>query len=672
MASKPSPELLRHVRRLAATEGDPPSDDQLLRLFVGRHSDDAFAAIVRRYGPLVLRVCRQALADGHDAEDAFQATFLVLVRKAASIGRRELLAGWLYGVARRVAARARARAARRRACERPVADVVATETPPGGRELWDVLHEEVVRLPAKYRLPVVLCYLEGRTHDEAARQLGWPKGTVSGRLARAREMLHRRLTRRGLAAPAGGVVVLLWSGSAPAAVPGALACAAVAAARAFASGPPASGAVAASVTSLAEGALQAMFVIKLKTLAAAALLAVVVAVVGAGLVAAGPRTTATGPARQAPPADPAGQTVRAAAPAPADAKDAAKDPVRLHKLEIATLGRLAFSQDGKTLIHAVNRGVRVWDVAGGKEQTAWDQKDWGVLDLAPDGSSVAMVRGLDAPRLFEANTGKERCTLAGRHDLPSNYFIYSPDGKLIVKDYFARLGGRGDDANDVVYTVRIWDTVTGKEQEPLKGLPQGIVRSLAVSRDGKYLALGCNGTDILLYDLAKREKLRQFGEERAPEPGPDSRSPSRVVAITAVAFSPDGDTVAAGDNDGTVYLYETATGKKKQRLGDGPKSLKEWAPCVRQLLFSRDGTTLLALDSYLGARPDDPGDAKLYKLHIWDVAAGKEHALLKLDGAAKFVALSPAGKHLAVVVTGEQKTAWVEVWEVAWLAKDKP
>jgi WD40 repeat protein len=352
----------------------------------------------------------------------------------------------------------------------------------------------------------------------------------------------------------------------------------------------------------------------------------------------------------------------------APAPESAKEPVRLHTLEVAAPGYLAFAADGKTLIHAAGRTMRFWEVATGKEQTTWEKKDWFVKDLAPDGSSVALLRGRDDLRLFEAATGKERCALAGDHDLygASNHFIYSPDGKMVVADYF------GKDANGVAYTVRFWDAANGKEQEPIKGLKQGIVRSMAVSRDGNYLAIGCEGTDILLYDLAKREVLRGFGEQRVPNPrdlGLDRSSPSRIVAITAVTFSPDGKTVAAGDNDGTVYLYETATGKKTLRLGDGPKSLKEAAPCVGQLLFSPDGKTLLVVDSYLGRAPV-ADRCERCKLHLWDMATGKERPSLKLEGAVHFAALSPDGKHLAVVLM-EEKKAWVELWEVPALVKDK-
>jgi WD40 repeat protein len=345
-----------------------------------------------------------------------------------------------------------------------------------------------------------------------------------------------------------------------------------------------------------------------------------------------------------------------AAPVPEDVKNAAKDPVRLHKLDISAPGRLAFADDGKLLIHAEGRTVRVWDVATGKEKATWEKKEdkatWVVKDLAPNGTSVALLRGREDLRLFDPITGKELRTLAGEHDFygASNFMIYSPDGKTIVADYFGK----------PAYSVRTWDTGTGKEHESLAGMMQGIVRSMAVSRDGKYLAIGCNGTDILLYDLDKRELLRGFGEERGLQPRDRASlsAPSRIVAITAVAFSLDGKTVAAGDNDGTVTLYETSTGKKQQRLGDGPKPLMDFTvPCVGQILFSPDGKTLLAVDSYLAGKG-------YRKLHLWDVTSGKERPSLKLEGAAHFVALSPDGKHLAVVLTGETKPPWVEIWEV--------
>ncbi len=165
--------------------------------------ESAFRELVRRHGPMVLGVCRHVLDDFSDADDAFQATFLVLARNAASIRDRRFLGRWLYEVAYRIAIRSRTRSAHRRSREKEAAQMSAQadrqEYDPAWNELRPVLHEEVNRLPEKYRDAVVLCYLEGRTNEEAATLLGWPVGTVKGRLSRARELLRSRLTRRGLA-----------------------------------------------------------------------------------------------------------------------------------------------------------------------------------------------------------------------------------------------------------------------------------------------------------------------------------------------------------------------------------------------------------------------------------------------------------------------------------------
>ena len=177
---------------------DAMSDGQLLEMFVRRREESAFAALVRRHGPMVLGVCRRVLRNSQDAEDAFQATFLVLVEKASRLRRPELLANWLYGVAYRTALHARQRAARRGAREREVAAMSSplNETEIESRELRRVLDEELHRLPEKYRAPLVLCYLEGKTNEEAARVLGWPSGSMSHRLARGRELLRERLETR--------------------------------------------------------------------------------------------------------------------------------------------------------------------------------------------------------------------------------------------------------------------------------------------------------------------------------------------------------------------------------------------------------------------------------------------------------------------------------------------
>ena len=200
---------LRQIQTLFALGAvGSQTDGRLLETFSTGHreaAEAAFATLVERHGPMVLRVCRGVLTDPHDVNDAFQATFLVLVRKAESLWVPGSLGPWLHGVALRVATKARVAAARRSAHERRAAETARTEQGDRNLELAPVLHEEVDRLPPKYRAPVVLCYFEGLTHEGAAAALGWPLGTVHGRLSRARDLLRSRLTRRGLA-PAGALL----------------------------------------------------------------------------------------------------------------------------------------------------------------------------------------------------------------------------------------------------------------------------------------------------------------------------------------------------------------------------------------------------------------------------------------------------------------------------------
>jgi RNA polymerase sigma factor (sigma-70 family) len=177
------------------------TERELLERFIAENDEDAFRTLIERHGPMVLGVCRSVLGEPHDAEDAFQNTFLALVQNAGTIRNRDSLGPWLHRVALRLARRARARAGGRRDRERRSSRSEA-EAARDESELFSppVLHEELNRLPERYRLPLVLCYLEGKTNAEAAAQLQWPVGTVKGRLWRARGQLRDRLCRRGLIA----------------------------------------------------------------------------------------------------------------------------------------------------------------------------------------------------------------------------------------------------------------------------------------------------------------------------------------------------------------------------------------------------------------------------------------------------------------------------------------
>jgi RNA polymerase sigma factor (sigma-70 family) len=250
------------------------SEGALLERYVAGGDEAAFAALVARHGPMVLGVCRRVLRDERDVEDAFQATFLILVRRAGAIRDGDLVGRWLHGVAHRVAVRARAHSARRFVHEQSVSEPI--ESGAAGpapceaerRELAAIVDEEVTRLPSTLRAPVVLCYLEGMSHDEAARRLRWPVGTVRSRMARAREVLRHRLARRGVTADGAALAAALVRPPVPpewldATVRGSLN---------FATHPATAGAIAsARSVALARRLLQTMIMTKLSYIGAAGL-----------------------------------------------------------------------------------------------------------------------------------------------------------------------------------------------------------------------------------------------------------------------------------------------------------------------------------------------------------------------------------------------------------------
>ncbi len=276
MASSGSGKAIQRLRRsMLGHDGARMSDGQLLGCFIDSRDDTAFAALVKRHGPMVWGVCRRLL-DHHDAEDAFQAAFLVLARKAASIRPREMLANWLYGTAHRTALQARRTTGRRRTHERQVPDM--PEAAAKDQKLWDdmqpLLDEELARLPDKYRAVLILCELEGKTRKQVAEQLGCPEGTVAGWLARARTMLARRLTRRGLQVSAALLATAL-SGQAASAAPPSLVSATINAGGLLAAGRAASAGISMKVLALTQGVLKTMLLKKLRIAGVLVLLAVV-------------------------------------------------------------------------------------------------------------------------------------------------------------------------------------------------------------------------------------------------------------------------------------------------------------------------------------------------------------------------------------------------------------
>src|SRR5579871_4806304 len=265
--------LLESPRSCApAPDETTMTDRQLLQDFVEHNEQAAFSLLVERHGPMVYGVCRRILGNHHDAEEAFQATFLILARKARSIVQRELLTKWLYQVAYHTALRAKSVVVKRRTAERPLEHVPEPHASEHDSwpELKQVLDQELNRLPDKLRIPILLCDLEGKTGREAAAILNCPQGTVADRLTKARVTLAQRLTRRGFVLSAGSLAVLLSQEVASAAVPSALAATTVKAATLFAAGTAVSaGAISTKAGALATSGLKSMMWTQASTFAGA-------------------------------------------------------------------------------------------------------------------------------------------------------------------------------------------------------------------------------------------------------------------------------------------------------------------------------------------------------------------------------------------------------------------
>src|SRR5262249_7190849 len=326
------------------------------------------------HGRLVWRVCRQVLHQEQDAEDAFQASFLVLALKAAALCRGQGLANWLYGVAYRVAMNARRKATRRQAHESRKAAATPRALPAADalHELQTLLHEEINHLPAKYRVTLMLCGLEGKSKSETARELGWKEGTVSGRLARARKMLQARLARRGVLLSAAWAATILGVEAGAAVIPSTLVGPPTVPARPLAAGKAlTAGIVSSQVAALIKGALKAMWLTKCK-LALTFVLGLVLLGAGAGVAAY---------AAFASKPTPFDRELQASArddqPAP-QAKQSRVDlygdllpPGALARLGTVRfrpgrLSRMALSPDGKVAVTVGGSGLHFWEVPSGK------------------------------------------------------------------------------------------------------------------------------------------------------------------------------------------------------------------------------------------------------------------------------------------------------------------
>ena len=338
---------LKYLHRVVGgAEPAATGDGHLLEAFVARRDESAFAELLRRHGPMVQSVCRRLLSDPNLADDAFQATFLVLVRKAPSIARQNSVGGWLYRVAYHAALKARAAGVRLQSLSHEVADMAA-EPASDFAELLPLLDEEVSRLPEKLRAPVVLCYLEGKTREEAARELGWTEGTVKGRLEKARDILRGRLARRG-AVVAGAAVVTCLTGCGSRAVAGPLLANTTQAAAIVAAG--SSAGVAATVAAIVEGVIKDMSLSRTKLLLMAA---AAVTVIGSGVGLVSYKLMAR-------------ENAPAAVPVPVAVAEAAGDSMLKedHRvLPVAAKGRVIFSADAKQAAFLSDGKVQVWATA---------------------------------------------------------------------------------------------------------------------------------------------------------------------------------------------------------------------------------------------------------------------------------------------------------------------
>lgn len=674
MASGTSVGLLHNLRGLLENgKAAKLIDQELIERFSADHDEAAFAALVRRHGPLVLGVCRRVLRDREYAEDAFQATFLVLARSIRSLRHPEALSSWLHGVAHRVSLKRRAEAARqplvdRRALE-PRSPVDPGDEITTWRELRSALDEELARLPENIRTPLILCYLEDHTQDEAAAQLGLPRGTLKRRLEKGRELLRLRLGQRGITLSAALLGTTLGQ-QVGAAVPRLLVASIVRSCALFAAGKGAG-------QSLTAQALAETFLKTVGRVPTHCVTAVVLAVAGAvlGGTLLGVTATKARPKQASPAASSKGQgqvKKELANDQPAAvATDRYGDP--LPAGAIARLGStrfrhgnfvfcLAYFPDGKTLATGgQGRNICLWDAATGKLLRSLGSREVYALAISPDGKRIAaptmLPEGQPVVQLFDAATGKEIRQFRGQESGLSMSLAFSHDGKTLAA------GGHDK-------TVHLWNAETGEEIHRLQG-HEGTVYSLQFSHDDKLLASTGLEEKIHLWDVASgKERTRLAGHPGGT--GSVAFSPDRKTLVSGgkdqtirvwdlatgrlaktltganqeircVAFSPDGKYLASAHSEGTIGLWDVATDKILRTWKGHP----HFAYPLRCLAFSPDGATLASVGGF-----ESP-------VRLWETATGKERRLPGVHQEAVWgLAFGPDGKTLRSQSSDRRVADW--------------
>jgi RNA polymerase sigma factor (sigma-70 family) len=614
------PEWNTVLRQLRCWVGLPATQEQsdrsLLQQFTAQHDQDAFAQLVQRHGPMVLATCRRALHDWTDAEDAFQATFCVLARRAGAISWDESIGAWLHAVAWRVATKARARRALRAQQEKESAAMRAT-TPATevDAEQRHLLDQALNCLPKKYRAPLVLCYLEGHTNEEAARQLGWPKGTVQGRLARGREMLRGILTRRGLTVTASAFGPLLAANATQAEMSATLAARTVEIAAVYASG---KGAGAAAL--LADEVLRVMKVARMKWIATVLL---VIGMFGTGMVVA---------------AWSLGFSESAPEPEPPGVLEAWPTWKRRNAVELPREGFhwVTFSPDSKTLLSADDT-IRFWEVATGKERLTLAELDrspgqWGGYrfpQLSRDGKKLTALVSDTTALVWDVDTRID--TTFRTPNAWIECVALSPDGKLLAT------GGKGEVYNRLD-KIKLWDVASREELATLRG-HEDTVRLLTFSPDGKTLVSAC-AAEVRLWDVAGRKERATL---KVAAGGSDE--------IPSLLFSPDSRTLAVASGT-AVRLWDTATAKELPACRGGGD--------MHLIGFTRDRQLVTSSQK-------EVDEQSIGVLQCWDLATGKDRVIYKATYplGMNLPTLSPDGKVLAGFVW-DQSAEYVDVklWDL--------